>query len=67
MTENLRYFIEKLHRDDRGQDIMEYALLAGFVAAAAVATFPFLSTITEPLQQVLIAMAQIIGDAAGIQ
>ena len=27
-------------RDTRGQDMVEYALLAGFVAVAAAATFP---------------------------
>ena len=37
--------IEVLHRagirqDERGQDLVEYALLAGFVAVAAAATLP---------------------------
>ncbi len=31
-------------RDTRGQDMVEYALLAGFIAVAAAATFPPLAT-----------------------
>lgn len=30
----------RLWKDTRGQDLIEYALLAGFVAVAAGATFP---------------------------
>lgn len=31
---------ELLRRDQRGQDLVEYALMAGFVAVAAGAIFP---------------------------
>lgn len=34
----------KLWRDTRGQDLIEYALMAGFVAVAAGAVMPGLST-----------------------
>ena len=30
--------IRKLHRDDQGQDMIEYALLAAFISIAAIAT-----------------------------
>jgi pilus assembly protein Flp/PilA len=30
----------RLWKDSHGQDLIEYALLAGFVAVAGVATFP---------------------------
>ena len=42
-----RLYIEnlfvRLHRNTRGQDMVEYALLAGFIAVAAGAVFPPLS------------------------
>ncbi len=40
---NLRYLVLRaglLIKDTRGQDLIEYALLAGFVAVAAGAIFP---------------------------
>lgn len=41
----MRYLYDKIWRlrlwkDTRGQDLIEYALLAAFVAVAGVATFP---------------------------
>ena len=37
-------FFVKLGRDNRGQDLIEYALMAGFVAVAAGAIMPGVST-----------------------
>ena len=39
---NLTDWLRRLNiwRDTRGQDMVEYALLAGFIAVAAGATFP---------------------------
>ncbi len=40
---NLQYWllrVDLLKRDLRGQDLVEYALMAGFVAVAAGAIFP---------------------------
>lgn len=34
----------RLWRDNRGQDLIEYALMAGFVAVAAGAVMPNIST-----------------------
>lgn len=39
----LRGFAWELCRDERGQDLVEYALAAGLVAVAAVACMPGLS------------------------
>jgi len=37
-------FIRDLRKDNRGQDLIEYALMAGFVAVAAGAIMPGVST-----------------------
>ena len=37
-------FITNLCRDNRGQDLIEYALMAGFVAVAAGAIMPGVAT-----------------------
>ena len=36
--------LNNLINDERGQDMVEYALLAGFIAVAAGATLPAIST-----------------------
>ena len=41
---NLYIYLSNLARDERGQDMVEYALLAGFIAVAAGATLPGIST-----------------------
>ena len=40
MTPKLYTWICRLHNDLRGQDMVEYALMAGFVAVAGGAMFP---------------------------
>ena len=40
MTAILYRWICRLHNDLRGQDLVEYALMAGFVAVAGGAVFP---------------------------
>jgi Flp pilus assembly pilin Flp len=37
-------FVMNLCRDNRGQDLIEYALMAGFVAVAAGAIMPGVAT-----------------------
>jgi Flp pilus assembly pilin Flp len=37
-------FFEKLRRDCAGQDLIEYALMAGFVAVSAGALLPGIAT-----------------------
>lgn len=50
-----------LWKDDRGQDLIEYALMAGFVAVAAGAVMPNVSlaitTIFNKIQSLLTAAA----------
>ena len=36
--------VSRLTREDRGQDLVEYALLAGFIAVAAGALLPGISS-----------------------
>lgn len=36
-------FLKRLWADDKGQDLIEYALIAGFLAVAAGAAMPVLS------------------------
>ena len=40
MTAILEKWIYRLHNDLRGQDLVEYALMAGFVAVIGGAVFP---------------------------
>ncbi|MFH1185783.1 MAG: hypothetical protein V1755_12220 [Chloroflexota bacterium] len=37
-------FLREFWRDEQGQDLIEYALMAGFVAVAAGAVMPSVST-----------------------
>ena len=41
---SIKSFVTTLCRDNRGQDLIEYALIAGFVAVAAGATMTGVST-----------------------
>ena len=50
-----------LARDERAQDMVEYALLAGFVAVAAGATLPGIST---SISQIFSKMASLTTAAA---
>jgi pilus assembly protein Flp/PilA len=56
----MKCFTEFL-RDDRGQDLIEYALMAGFVAVAAGALMPnisgSISTVFSKIQSLLAAAA----------
>jgi Flp pilus assembly pilin Flp len=53
--------LTKIWRDERGQDLIEYALMAGFVAVAAGAIMPniasSISTIFSQVTSVLSAAA----------
>ena len=57
----LHAFILKLTRDERGQDMVEYALLAGFVAVAAGAVLPGIS---DSLSTIFSKMASVVAVAA---
>ena len=51
----------RLVRDERGQDMVEYALLAGFIAVAAGALLP---PISESISIIFSKMASIVANAA---
>ena len=48
-------------RDTRGQDMVEYALLAGFIAVAAAATLP---PVAEDIIVIFSKMTSLAGQAA---
>ncbi len=54
-------FFLKLTRDERGQDMVEYALLAGFIAVAAGAVLPGIS---DALSTIFSKMASVVAVAA---
>ena len=51
----------RLVRDERGQDMVEYALLAGLIAVAAGALLP---PISEAISVIFSKMARIVANAA---
>lgn len=53
--------ILKLARDERGQDMVEYALLAGFIAVAAGAILPGIS---DNISVIFSKMASLVANAA---
>ena len=53
--------ILKLARDERGQDMVEYALLAGFIAVAAGAILPGIS---DGISVIFSKMASVVNLAA---
>ena len=53
--------LKGLKRDERAQDMVEYALLAGFIAVAAGALLP---GIAADLSIIFSKMASIVGNAA---
>ncbi len=53
--------IERMLRDERGQDLVEYALLAGFIAVAAGALLPGIST---SISTIFSRMASVLSKAA---
>ena len=48
-------------RDERGQDLVEYALLAGFIAVAAGALLP---NISNSISTIFSRMASVLSKAA---
>jgi pilus assembly protein Flp/PilA len=60
MTKLCLYF-SKIARDSRGQDLVEYALLAGFIAVAAGALLPGIST---SISTIFSRMASVLSNAA---
>ena len=57
----LYFLLKSLARDARGQDLVEYALLAGFIAVAAGALLPGIST---SISTIFSRMASVLANAA---
>jgi pilus assembly protein Flp/PilA len=53
--------LKALSRDKKGQDLVEYALLAGFIAVAAGALLPGIST---SISTIFSKMASVLTNAA---
>lgn len=61
MPKNLVYLL-KIWRDSVGQDLIEYALMAGFVAVAAGAAFPPLA---DTISQIFSRVGSVLSSANG--
>ena len=57
----LQMFLANLIRDRKGQDMVEYGLLAGFIAVAAGALLPGIST---SISTIFSRMASVVTAAA---
>lgn len=44
MRNSIKQFVSGLHRDESGQDLIEYALVAALIAFAAVAGMGFVAS-----------------------
>ena len=58
---DLRLLLRRLGADDRGQDLIEYALLAGFVAVAAGAIMP---PVANSISIIFSKVNSVLGNAA---
>ena len=59
----LEALIHRLVRDERAQDMVEYALLAGFIAVAAGATLP---PIADQISVIFSKMGSLVTEAASV-
>ena len=57
----IRQLVIRLVRDEKGQDMVEYALLAGFIAVAAGALLPGIS---DDIGTIFSNMASVVALAA---
>ena len=57
----IQMLIARLLKDRKGQDMVEYALLAGFIAVAAGALLPSIST---SISTIFSRMASVVSAAA---
>ena len=59
--EKFKSLIVRLIQDEKGQDMVEYALLAGFIAVAAGAILP---TVSNDISIIFSKMASVVTDAS---
>ena len=60
-------FVANLWRNQRGQDMAEYALMGGMLASVAVAIVPDMFSIVEHINTVLLAVLQSAVDVATLK
>ena len=58
--ENMKQIVLNIWKDDRGQDLIEYALMAGFVAVAAGAIMP---TVSDNISQIFSKVSSVMAAA----
>ena len=58
----MRTVIVQMWKDDRGQDLIEYALMAGFVAVAAGAVMP---SVSSNISQIFSKVQSVMTEANG--
>jgi Flp pilus assembly pilin Flp len=62
-----RIWINKLRQDQKGQDVTEYALLAGLMASATIAVLPEIISIAQHVVSLVQEAAQTAMNAAGLE
>ena len=63
MRARIRIWLRLLSKDQKGQDMVEYALMAGFLAVAAGAVLP---SISSSIQTIMSLLMEILFDAARV-
>jgi Flp pilus assembly pilin Flp len=58
----MKRFMHAFWKDDRGQDLIEYALMVGFVAVAAGALIP---NVTDGITAIYTKIQSVLTTAAG--
>lgn len=58
----MKHLIRDFSRNDQGQDLIEYALMAGFVAVAAGAVLP---NVSSSISKVFSKIQSLLTSAAG--
>jgi pilus assembly protein Flp/PilA len=58
----MRTVLVQMWKDDRGQDLIEYALMAGFVAVAAGAVMP---SVSSNISQIFSKVQSVMTEANG--
>ncbi|MGA2196488.1 MAG: Flp family type IVb pilin [Bryobacteraceae bacterium] len=56
----MKFYIREFWKDTTGQDLVEYALVAGMIAVAAVATVP---TLTNVISNVFSKVGSIVANS----
>ena len=67
MMANILSKLNNLRNDQRGQDMTEYALIAGMMASMAIAVVPPMMSMAMHIVELLQSVAQIAMHAAGLE